>query len=405
VWRSLQIIGKQGVTFLIFILCAKILTPYDFGIYNYVIAIIFFLIMFGDFGISTATSKYVAEYNATDKKKLNLVVFNSGVIILGLTILIAILTLIIGPWYLKDKYIYILYLLPLIFLAPMTSFYDGIYRGLKKFKQLALISLLIGFISVFFVYYLVDVYGLIGALISQNLFYLVFLIGLGLGYKNFRLKLNKAIIKEISSYSLAIGVAITGYYLFSRVTVLILGHYNYINEIAVYELLNKIFTALLVPFTILGTIITPNLTEIYIQKNYKKILSKFKKYFLIFLFTAFIFAILFYLILPPIFSIFFKEYNNHIFSAMLIPVILIYSSLIYCTVINHGIIVATGHVKILTYSNVLLGISNIFLSLILLNYFGFIGVIYSVSILHIISVIIYHPIYYYKIKDLLAKNG
>src|SRR3989344_477957 len=63
IWRSMQIFAKQGITFLIFILSAKLLTPYDFGIYNYLLAIMFFLIMFGDFGISTATSKYVADFN------------------------------------------------------------------------------------------------------------------------------------------------------------------------------------------------------------------------------------------------------------------------------------------------------------------------------------------------------
>src|SRR3989339_1979664 len=94
IWRSIQIGAKQGITFLIFILCAKLLSPYDFGIYNYALAIVFLLIIFGDFGISTATSKYVAEYNVTDKKKLKAVLFNSGIIILGLTILITVLTLI-----------------------------------------------------------------------------------------------------------------------------------------------------------------------------------------------------------------------------------------------------------------------------------------------------------------------
>ena len=71
IWRSLQIFGKQGITFLIFILCAKLLTPYDFGLYNYALAIIFFFIIFGDFGISAATSKYVAEYNAINKDKFD----------------------------------------------------------------------------------------------------------------------------------------------------------------------------------------------------------------------------------------------------------------------------------------------------------------------------------------------
>ena len=94
-WRILQVFGKQGITFLIFILCAKFLVPYDFGIYNYSLTIIFFLIMFGDFGISTATSKYVAEYNIKDKEKLKSVLFNSGLIILAISILATILTIIL----------------------------------------------------------------------------------------------------------------------------------------------------------------------------------------------------------------------------------------------------------------------------------------------------------------------
>jgi len=85
-WRALQIFGKSGITFLIFIICAKLLGPYTFGIYNYILAIVFFLVMFGDFGISTATSKYIAEYNVTDKEKLKSVLFSSGVLILGLTL-------------------------------------------------------------------------------------------------------------------------------------------------------------------------------------------------------------------------------------------------------------------------------------------------------------------------------
>src|SRR3989344_5375397 len=81
IWRSLQIFGKQGITFFIFIICAKLLTSNEFGVYNYILAAIFFLIIFGDFGISAATSKYVAEYSVTDKDKLRYILFNSLIII------------------------------------------------------------------------------------------------------------------------------------------------------------------------------------------------------------------------------------------------------------------------------------------------------------------------------------
>ncbi|MCK4744934.1 oligosaccharide flippase family protein, partial [Candidatus Parcubacteria bacterium] len=213
IWRALQIFGKQGITFLIFILCAKLLTPYEFGIYNYTLAIIFFLIMFGDFGISIAASKYVAEYKTINKDKLKGVLFNSGVVIFVLTIMIMIITLIFGHGYLKDKYIYVLYMLPLIFLAPMTSLYDGIYRGLKRFKKLSIISIAIGGFSVVFVYLIIERYGLYGALVAQNLFYFILLMGLALGYREFNFKLDREIMKEIGKYSLVIGISELGFFL------------------------------------------------------------------------------------------------------------------------------------------------------------------------------------------------
>ena len=404
IWRSLQISGKGGITFLIFILCAKLLTPYYFGIYNYALAIIFFLILFGDFGISTATSKYVAEYNITDKNKLKLVLFNSGLIIIALTIIITIITLIIGPWYLKDNYTYVLWLLPIVFLAPMTSLYDGIYRGLKRFKQLAIISIIAGLFSLTFVYFLIKQYGLVGALIAQNLFYLILLISLGLGYRKFSLGWNKAVMKEVGRYSFVIGITTVGYYLFSRVGVIILGQYNYINEIAVYELLNKIFTLGLLPFTILGTVISPKITELYAKKNYGIILSKFKRYFIILLPVATIISVFSYLLLPKIIFTFFNEYYNSILFTIIIPVIIIYGIQFYCAIINSGLIVSTGHANITAYLNIILGVFNIFLSLFLLNYLGFIGIIYSILILNLIGVIVLHSIYYIKIKDLVSKN-
>ncbi len=76
IWRSLQILGQNGITFLIFILFARLLSLYEFGLYNYVLAIVFFLVIFWDFGISTATSKYVAEYNITNNLMISVVMLN-----------------------------------------------------------------------------------------------------------------------------------------------------------------------------------------------------------------------------------------------------------------------------------------------------------------------------------------
>ena len=397
IWRALQIFGKQGITFLIFILCAKLLSPYDFGIYNYVLAIIFFLIMFGDFGISTATSKYVAEYNVTNKEKLKAVLFNSGIIILGLTILITLLTLIFGPWYLKDKYVYVLYLLPLILLAPMTSLYDGIYRGLKKFKSLAIISLIVGLMSFSFVYYFVKVHGLIGALIAQNLFYLILLVGLFLGYRDFHFKLNKSVMKEVGTYSFIYGLAILGNYLFINFGILILGHYNYIEEIATYQLINKIFMILLMPFTLLGQVVAPNFAVLAAKNKLKDIYKKSIKYTITFLIAGLFLGVVFYFIMPLVFKIFFNNYFiKYYFNLTFFLCLIIYVTNVWAATFDAGILIPTGHANLMAKFYIGLGIFGVLLSLILVRYFGFIGVVWSFTISSILMVFGLRIFYFMK---------
>jgi O-antigen/teichoic acid export membrane protein len=399
IWRSLQTFGKQGITFLIFILCAKLLTPYDFGIYNYALAIIFFLIIFGDFGISTATSKYVAEYNVTDKNKLKSVLFNSGIIILGLTIIISVLTLIIGPWYLKDKYIYVLFLLPLIFLAPMTSLYDGIYRGLKKFKQLAIISLIVGLFSLSFVYILIKTYGLVGALIAQNLFYLILFIALAVGYREFHFKWNKEVMKQITNYSIIIGIASVGYFLFTRINDLILGHFNLIVEIGYYELVNKIFMILVIPFTILSQVIAPNITQLYSKKDFKEVLYQYKKYLLLSFFLSLLLAIITWFLFPVVINLFLKKYDNLIVINSIRMLLIILVSQCIVSIASIGFSTASGHAKLNMYWLLIFGAINVPLGIIFVTMFGYIGIIYTTVIIKLSSDVTFILYYYKKLKN------
>lgn len=401
IWRTLQIGSKQGIIFIIFIICAKLLSTYEFGVYNYIFTIIFFLIMFGDFGISTATSKYVAEYNIINKEKLKCVLFNSEIIILSLTTLITIITLIIGPVYLKDKYTYFLYLLPLIFLIPLTSLYDGIYRGLKRFKQLAIIFLIVGLFSLIFIYFLIQKYGLIGALISQNLFYLILFLILSLNYKEFNFKLNKNVIKEVGKYSFVYGLAIMGNYLFIRFGILVLGHYNYIEEIAVYELLNKIFMIFVLPFTILGQVVAPNFTISYTKNEYGVIYKKLKQYTICFFIIGIILGSLFYFIMPELIKVFFPKYYNQIFFNIFILSLIIFITNIWAATVDAGIIIPTGYASLMAKFYLILGFFGVFLSLVLTNYFGYFGTIFSFTICSLLMTVVLRVFYFRKLRALI----
>lgn len=392
-WRSLQVFGKQGITFLIFILCAKLLSLYDFGVYNYILAVVFFLIIFGDFGISTATSKYVAEYAVKDKAKLRGVLFNSGIIILFLTIIVALVTISIGPWYFDEKYIYVLYLLPIIFLAPMTSLYDGIYRGLKCFKKLAIISLIVGIIFIPIIYYSITTYGLRGALISQNIFYLFLLIGLSLGYKDFDYKWNKEILKEIGKYSLIIGTASIGYFMFSRVGILILERFNYIVEIGIYEISNKIIIIMLLPFSILCQVIAPRVTTSYYSKDKVKLKTTIKNYITLSFITGIVFSVLAFYTFPLFVNIFLKEYINTNILWIIKLFLIAFPTYVVSYILANGFSIYTGDASMNAKMLIIFGIINILFLPPILYYFGFKSFIYFTILIQIITNVVF-SIYY-----------
>jgi len=397
IWRAIQVGGKQGITFLIFILCAKLLSPYDFGVYNYILAITFFLIIFGDFGISTATSKFVAEYNATDKEKIKYVLFNASVVIFFSTAIITILTIVFGPIYLGERYYYILYLLPLVFLAPLTSLYDGIYRGLKRFKRLSLITLFTGLASIIIVYILIKKYGLLGALISQNLFYLLLVFILALGFKEFRLKLNKKIIKDLTSYSILVGLSSIGYYLYTRVDILVLGHFGYIEEIAYYEIISKIFTFILTPILILGTVTAPNNTKNFSLKKYSYLKNKIKKESLILLIIGTLTALISYLILPLFFRIFFNEYNLVTLTTILNFMLILVPLRFFSSYLTVAYIIPGGFVKISTICLITFGAINLILDILLIKPFGLMGIIYATILTQLLFIFAKDTYFYFKI--------
>ncbi|AFV24721.1 O-antigen repeat unit transporter [Methanolobus psychrophilus R15] len=375
-WRALQIFGKQGITFFIFILCAKLLTPHDFGIYNYILAVIYLLIIFGDFGISTATSKYVAEYNATDKDKLKLVLFNSIILVIVIATIVALLTILFGRYFLNENYGYVLYVLPMLFLAPISSLYDGIFRGLKKFKELAIVSLLIGLLSISFVYLLVRNYGLVGALISQSLFYMLLVIVLVIIYGKMHIQFDKQLMRSIFNYSVILGITSIGFYLYSRFDILILGYFGYIEEINSFEIFAKIGILMSTLFTIMGQVIAPNMTALATQNKFSIIHKKF----LIFVFSSILcstfFTFILYILLPIIMRLYYPHLLTSEFLEIFAILIWILPLNMVSGLISQGFTVATGYAK-LGLLTIPFGVLNVIMALIFISQFGYIGVAYS----------------------------
>ena len=393
VWRLVQTFGKQGTSFAIFLIATTFLSKSDMGIYNYVFSVLYLLTIFADFGISTATSKYVAEYNTVKKEKVKRVLFNTSLVVLIISIIVTILALIFGKTWFGDQYKYLLLVLPLVFFSPVTALYDGIYRGLKRFKDIAIISLVTGLTSLIAVLFFVKYLGLTGALLAQDFMYVLYFIILAIKYGKFEMSLDKKIIKDIGKYSMAFGIATLGYYLFSRINVLILGRYNLLEEIATYELLNKIFTVYLLPFSILGQVVAPYTTELFALRKYKDVK---KRYWMLVKYLIFVF-----LLFVPVTMLFtnfvikfgFSQYHTEMFLALLLPVTLTFAKDTLSAPLNAGMIVATGDAGIMTVLNIVIGAINVAASLFAIERWGYIGVIWTTLAIQCISFLVLHSIY------------
>lgn len=392
-WRGLQLAVKDGISFVIFILAAKFLNPYEFGVYNYVLAVIFFLILFGDFGISVAASKFVAEYQATNPEKLKYVLFNAGLVITVLTVLVTSVTLLIGPAFLQDKYLYVLTILPMMFLAPMTSLYDGIYRGLKKFQKLALLSTGVSVLSLGFIYFLIRQYGLTGALLAQNLFYLLLFLTLAYGYRDFLFQINRDILRSVGYYALIIGIIHVSAFLYTRVDILILGAFDMIVEIGYYEIVNKILMLMQLPFLVYAQVRAPDMVATYCREGSPVIMRKLTSYIVYGATLSLLLSILLALAIPWTLHRFLPEYDQPGVILILYIFLFLFIFQNVANLVGNTFIISTGHAHINMINIIAFGVLNLILDILLIRRYGYLGIAYAklvVVILGSLSLIIFY---------------
>ncbi len=401
-WRSIQIFSKQFSAFVIFIFAVKHLNIYDFGVYSYLFAIVYLLIVFSDFGISTSISKIVAEKNPNEDNKLDSErVFLNGLFVVGLiSTLIFILFLFFGRTLFAADYLYLAIVLPLIFLIPSTSLYDGYLRGLKKFKESSKIVVSSSIISIIFSYILVTNYNLIGALFSQTLSYFILFFIYLLKNKLTRFNINKKIIKKIVGYSLIIGIANLGLFFFSKINIILLKNFNLIEEISAYELSQKLINIVYLPLLVFSQIISPRITTFFYSKNISLVLKKFKKYFTYVLLISVLISLFFISLSDSIIYMFFKEYldTKAIFVLKLSFVFFPINSLSYLTANSFSIY--TGHAYLNTKYLLFFGLLNLLISYFVLKHSTFDLFFVVFLVIQSTSNVLFILEYFYKLKKL-----
>ncbi len=403
IWRALQIGAKQGTTFLIFFMSAYFLSPERFGLFSYLMTLVAFFIIFCDFGLSTATSKYVAEYKANKSESLNKILFSVSIIIISLATLISLFLIFFGG-YLFGEHKLLLYFIPYLFLFPLTSVLDGVYRGSKEFKKLSIITLVVGALSLIASYFLIKNYFLIGAIISQNLLFLLLVISLFSFRKESKFSIDNPILKKIGKYALIIGVINAMFFLYTKADILILKYFGYIIEIGYYEIINKVFMLIIVPSMLLGQVIAPNITKHYTLKKFALVRKKFLKHvFIIFIFSLILVGIL-YFVFPPLIKLFLSKYFTKETLLMFNLLLIVLPLKLVASIVNHGHTVPTGNAHFSMWTMIPAGIANIILDFWFISLFGFIGVIYATLICYTFATTSFMILYYFKLNRLLKNE-
>ncbi len=378
-WRIIQFVSKQSVNLFILYFAAKNLDKETFGIYNYIVAIAFLFTVLADFGISRAVTKFTAEYNAINKEIIKKLFFNTGLIVVLLSTLLTIFIYLFAEVIADKYYDKIFYLLPLFYIIPLSSLFDGIYIGLRKFKKLAVINLISAFIGIITSYNLINDYGLHGAFYSLDTYYGLLFIIMLFTFPHYSFKFDKKILYQVGGYAFIIGFASLGQFLYSRANSIIMGKFNYLVEVGFFEISDKILVLSAIPFMILGQVIAPGITEKLALKRNNEIYYYYKKIMLISLLIGLIISVSLYFIISPLISHFFVKYNTpefyEIFNLLLIQL----PFLVVSNALAQPFIVGTGNAK-LSLLTIPFGILNVILGILLITEIGYIGMIYSTLI-------------------------
>ena len=134
------------------------------------------------------------------------------------------------------------------------------------------------------------------------------------------------------------------------------------------------------PAMIMATVVAPNTTERFVLNKRKNISKKIFKESLILFIVGLGIATLVYCFHQLFFRIFLIEYDALLMSQILIPLLFLIPIRYFSSYINIGYITPSGFVKILTVTTLFYGVLNAVLDLVLIEKYGFIGVIYATLI-------------------------
>lgn len=375
IYRIIGVGFKQGANIVIFFIAAKILTPHDFGLYNYLFAFALALAILSDFGVSTAVAKYVAKHKALNSAPKKAIIGSAVVVVIGVSTLLAF-GLLAAHSFVRIDTAYLLPLFVIIYSMPLFSVFDGAYRGEHDNKALAYAAGCGAVVAITGSLFLIDRFGIIGALVSQIVFYMVGIFIFVLRYKSPIFEVSTETMRDVARISIPLGMIGLVYLAYARMDTILLGLFGYTIEVGYYEVVNKVILLLSLPIQIFAQVEAPRMVALWHTARLKVAPLVRKHLFIsipIFVFSA----AGTYLIVPTLLRAFFGEYANETVYIMLGALLIAYVFQATSDLIGNVFTVATDHEKLNLYILTIFAVANLCFVYFGIKYFGPVGIAYA----------------------------
>ncbi|MER3406965.1 MAG: hypothetical protein C4278_00830 [Patescibacteria group bacterium] len=288
-WFYLSEFVSKASRFFVFIIIARILGREEFGVFNYVLALLSLFFLFSDFGLGDIL---IRDFQQKENKEK--IIKETFTLKFYLNIVIFLISF-LGLFFLKDfSKLFLLYLiLGLYFIFNNLRYhFNSLFLTSFKAFNIFILNLVEGFLLIF-------------SLLIFSLFFKSAL-AIGLGYlfsaflifsfsyfvyqKNFKFKLKEKINQINIFYYFKNGLPLVFFgllgYVFFTTDQIIIGHFRSFSELGIYSVASKIILSLVPIGALLSSAIFPYISrKIY---NYQEI----KKYFFIFIYLELILAFL-----------------------------------------------------------------------------------------------------------------
>ena len=383
------------VTFLGSIILVRILSKDDYGIYAGVLNALSMLLLFNDFGSSSAALQYLTE-NQEDQITQQKII-NSAIKIGLVSAIVSSILILISPIFYPYTINEVKKLTPFLFLMPLlnliSNFAPIILRSKMENKKFAKFNFVTTIFNYSFLIPLTFVFGLVGAIFSQyayafaSIVYGLFLIKPYLKSLIGRAKLEKKEHRNFLKFSLITQINSTIGTLLIIVDTFIIGYMIKSPEIlANYKVASAIPHALtFIPTTIviyiLPYFIKHNKDKKWLRENFKKII----------LYSFFGFGLLSLFLIIASKLIFNILYGSKYLDAIL-PFNILIIGFFFTACLEtpcSNIMYAMRKVKVNVVVNCISLVINIISNIFFINLFGYIGAAITTTIIYIIKSVIY----------------